>query len=199
VDITNLNKKVELMAVIQTIDNYWNNSALKFFNKKLFQCKYKENIEKYFEKYKNHETITLHNKLWNNVQDISTFINFVLCYSSPPEFYNIANSKNNLPSGDIQFTCEELINERAHYYRDIQENGYTIIDYIFVIKYKNIRKMSNPLAVMDWIECMVVDEAGEPFLGETEDVCTVFLRYIFCARETAAQFLYREAKKLSDT
>jgi hypothetical protein len=106
------------MAVIQTIDNYWNNLALQFFNKKLFQCKYKENIEKYFGKYKNHETITVHHKLCNNVQDISTFINCVLCYSDPPEFYTIANPKNNLRSVDIQCTCEEFINGLKQFYKD---------------------------------------------------------------------------------
>jgi len=89
-------KRIELLAVIQTLTQYWDNLALKYFNKKLFKCKYKENIDKYFNKYKNHETVKLYGELCNNVQDFSAFINLVLCYSDPPNFDNIASIESNI-------------------------------------------------------------------------------------------------------
>jgi hypothetical protein len=93
-----VDKRIELLAVIQTLTEYWDALSLKFFNKKLFKCKYKENVDKYFNKYKNHETVKFYGELCNNVQDISTFINLVLCYSDPPNFDKIANIESNINS-----------------------------------------------------------------------------------------------------
>jgi len=91
-----VDKRIELLAVIQTMAQYWDNLALKFFNKKLFKCKYKENVDNYFNKFKEHETVKLYGELSNNVQDFSAFINLVLCYSNPPNFDNIANIESNI-------------------------------------------------------------------------------------------------------
>ncbi|MDR2730176.1 MAG: DUF4932 domain-containing protein [Treponema sp.] len=91
-----VDKRIELMAVIQTMDNYWDGLVLKYSNKNLFKCEYKENVDNYFNKYKNHGTVKLYNELCNNVQDISAFINLALCYSNPPNFDNIANIGNNI-------------------------------------------------------------------------------------------------------
>jgi hypothetical protein len=91
-----VDKRIELMAVIQTMDNYWDGLALKYSNKNLFKCKYKENVNNYFIKYKNHGTVKLYSELCNNVQNISAFINLALCYSNPPNLDNIANIKNNV-------------------------------------------------------------------------------------------------------
>jgi len=54
-----VDERIELLAVIQTMNGYWDNLSLKYSNRKLFNCKYKENINNYFNKYKNHETIKL--------------------------------------------------------------------------------------------------------------------------------------------
>jgi len=114
-----VDKRIELTAVIQTMNHYWDNLSLKFFNKKLFKCKYRENIENYFKKYKNHETVKLFGELCNNVQDISAFINLSLCYSEPPNSDNIANIENNincLAKQNIPY--EELINKTRRFYDD---------------------------------------------------------------------------------
>ena len=91
-----VDKRIELLAVIQTMNHYWDNLALMYSNRKLFKCKYKKNIDKYFKKYKSHEIIKLCGELCNNVQDISAFINFVLCYSNPPNLDNIADIEKNV-------------------------------------------------------------------------------------------------------
>jgi hypothetical protein len=112
-------KRIELMAVIQTMDHYWDNIALKYSNKKLFNCKYKENVDNYFKKHKNHEAVKLYGKLSNNVQDISAFINLILCYSNPPNLDNIANIENNISGLYKQnIPYENLINEIKRFYED---------------------------------------------------------------------------------
>jgi len=114
-----VDKRVELLAVIQTMNNYWDNLALKYSDKELFKCKYKENIDNYFKKYKNHETVELCNRLCNEVQDISAFINLILCYSNPPILDNIANIENNISwliKQNIQY--ENFINKIRQFYND---------------------------------------------------------------------------------
>jgi len=114
-----VDKRIELLAVIQTITQYWDNLALKFFNKKLFKCKYKENIDNYFNKYKEHETVKLFCELSNNVQDFSAFINLVLCYSNPPNFDNIANIESNINCLIKQnIPYNEFISEINRFYED---------------------------------------------------------------------------------
>jgi len=133
-----IDKRIELLAVIQTLDNYWDNLAVKYYNKKLFQCKYKENIRDYFGKYKNHDTVRLHNKLCNNVQQINAFIELVLCYSSPPNLDNIANPQNNIRPGNLfepQFPFEIFIDGLKQFYHD------TNFEYFFEnnqIEYKKL-------------------------------------------------------------
>jgi hypothetical protein len=114
-----VDKRIELMAVIQTIVHYWDNLSLKYSNKKLFKCKYKENIDKYFKKYKKHETVKLYGELSNNVQEISAFTNLVLCYSNPPNLDSIANIEDNincLVKQNIPY--ENLINGIKRFYDD---------------------------------------------------------------------------------
>ena len=47
-----IDKRIELMTIIQTICNYWDDLSIKFGNNPLYKCKYKENVKEYFEKYK---------------------------------------------------------------------------------------------------------------------------------------------------
>ena len=114
-----IDKRIELLAIVQTLDIYWDNFAIKYDSKKLFQCKYKENIWDYFGKYKNHDTVRLYNKLCNNVQQIGAFIELVLCYSYPPNMDNITNLQNNV--GDIfesEFPFEIFINGLKQFYHE---------------------------------------------------------------------------------
>jgi len=114
-----VDKRVELLAVIQTMIQYWDNLALKYFNKKLFKCKYKEDVNKYFNKYKNHKTVKLYGELCNNVQDFSAFINLILCYSEPPNFDNIAEFENNINNLDKQsIPYDKFINGIKRFYED---------------------------------------------------------------------------------
>jgi len=133
-----VDKRVELLAVIQTMTQYWDNLALKYFNKKLFKCKYKENIDNYFNKYKEHETVKLYGELCNNVQDFSAFINLILCYSNPPNFDNIANIENNVNSLIKQnIPYDKFISSIKRFYED------TNYDYFFKNNKNEYEKLIN--------------------------------------------------------
>jgi len=90
-----VDQRIELITIIQTLCGYWDNLSLKFYKKTLFQCKYKNKIKEYFEKYKKNETIYLYNKLCNNEMDISAFLTLVLYYSNPPLLNKNINYKEN--------------------------------------------------------------------------------------------------------
>jgi hypothetical protein len=114
-----VDKRIELIAVIQTMVHYWDNLALKFSGKKLFKCKYKENTDKYFKKHKKHETVKLYGELSNNVQEISAFTNLVLCYSDPPNLDNIADIESNINSFNKQNVLYgNFINKIKRFYED---------------------------------------------------------------------------------
>jgi hypothetical protein len=90
-----IDKRVELITIIQTLCDYWDNLSIKLTNNSPFGCKYKENVKEYFGKYKNHEIVQLYKRLSNDITDISAFLNLALCYSYPPELNNIANYEDN--------------------------------------------------------------------------------------------------------
>jgi hypothetical protein len=116
-----VDKRIELMAAIQTLDNFWDNLWQKLFNKKLYQCEYKENVYNYFKRYKKHEAIILFNELAKNVSDVSVFIKLPLCHSDPPELNNIALIENNVNSLlNINFPYEKLINAMKKFYEDTE-------------------------------------------------------------------------------
>jgi len=91
----NIDHRIELVTIIQTLCNYWENLSQKYFNKKLFQCKYKENINKYFKKYIKYETIDIYNKLCKEEMDISAFLSLILNYTDPPNLNRIENYNEN--------------------------------------------------------------------------------------------------------
>jgi hypothetical protein len=91
-----IDKRIELITIIQTLCNYWDNLSLNFTKKYLFKCKYKDNVMEYFKKYKTHGIIRLYDRLSNNVMDISAFINMILCHSNLPKLTCIANYENNV-------------------------------------------------------------------------------------------------------
>jgi hypothetical protein len=49
-------------------------------------------------------------------------------------------------------------NKDAKYYHEIQDTGYTILDYIFVVNYKNIKKNSKILEINAWGNRQIVDD-----------------------------------------
>ena len=126
--IIKVDKRIELMTVIQTLDNYWDNVIKMFGNgdKTLPQCKYKENVNKYFEKYKNHETVKLYNSLSKDIGDITFFLNLALSYSNPPEFKRIADINNHIKLSpelypdmyDSKFPEKKFIHGLKQFYKD---------------------------------------------------------------------------------
>ncbi|MDR1300873.1 MAG: DUF4932 domain-containing protein, partial [Treponema sp.] len=145
-----IDKRIELMAVIQTIDHYWDNLSLQFTNEKLLQCKYKENIYDYFKDYENHETIKLYKKLCNT-QDISFFINLVLCYSNLPELNPIADPEHNLKSiFEPDFPYEKFINGVKQFYED------TNFEYFFKNSQHEYEKLLNDYRHRNEVEKYII-------------------------------------------
>jgi hypothetical protein len=111
-----VDQRIELITIIQTLCNYWDNLAQKYYNKELFQCKYKENIQIYFEKYKQNETIELYKKLSNDKMDISAFLTLILNYSDPPNICKIANNNSN--------KYEHFINSIKTFYKETNFDNF---------------------------------------------------------------------------
>jgi len=55
----------------------------------------------------------------------------------------------------------------THYAREIIENGYTIINYVFLIKYNNMNIISKPLAVLNFINIVLIDDVLNVPIGNT--------------------------------
>jgi len=51
----------------------------------------------------------------------------------------------------------DINNKDTNYAREIKENGYTFIDYVFVIKYNDETVSSKPLIIMSWIKQLLVE------------------------------------------
>jgi hypothetical protein len=52
----------------------------------------------------------------------------------------------------------DINNKDTNYAREIKENGYTFIDYVFVIKYNDETVSSKPLIIMSWIKQLLVEQ-----------------------------------------
>jgi hypothetical protein len=64
--------------------------------------------------------------------------------------------KNNVI--EINWVVEFNRNNRdTNYAREIEEIGYAIIDYIFIVKYNNINVYSKPLAILSFVYMQVFD------------------------------------------
>jgi hypothetical protein len=133
-----IDRRIELMIIVQTLCNYWDNLAIKFTNNRLFQCVYKENIMNYFDKYKNHRTIKLYRDLCNDVMDISAFLSMVLCYSNPPEQKLIAGHEDNFGKiNNSSFPYEDFIDGLRQFYVD------TDFEYFYQGSQNEYRKIIN--------------------------------------------------------
>jgi hypothetical protein len=86
-----IDQRIELLAVIQTISGYWDNFAKKYMKKSHFESNYKTEVIKYFEKFKEHETIRLFKQLCKKDLETSHYFQFVLIlsYSELPEMNSI--------------------------------------------------------------------------------------------------------------
>ena len=132
-----IDQRIELITIIQTLCGYWDNLSIRFYEKALFQCKYKDNIKEYFEKYKKNETIDLFNKLCNEETDISAFLTLVLNYSAPPLLNKNINCKEN------EYEC--FIDSIKKYYTETKfdcffennQNEYNKIIYDFGYELSN--------------------------------------------------------------
>ena len=49
-------------------------------------------------------------------------------------------------------------NENTNYFREIKENFYTYIDYVFIIKYNDVTASSKLLIIMSWVKQLVIDK-----------------------------------------
>ena len=112
-----IDKRIELLTVIQTLDKYWDKLSKKYTNETLFQCKYKENIWDYFGNYINNGMVQLHNKICINFEQIDALMELVLCYSDPPKLENTADLKTNARYiFEQNFPLEEFIKGLRQFY-----------------------------------------------------------------------------------
>jgi hypothetical protein len=119
-----IDQRIELITIIQTLCSYWDNLSQKYFNKTLFQCKYKENIFQYFEKYQQNEILSLCNNLCNNEQDISAFLTLILNYSQPPELNKIFNNNENKYEHFIENVRNFYTEANIKYFFENNKNEY---------------------------------------------------------------------------
>jgi hypothetical protein len=122
-----IDQRIELITIIQTLCGYWDNLAIRFYKKALFQCKYKDNIKEYFEKYKKNKTIALCNKLFNEEMDISAFLTLVLNYSDPPLLNKNINYKENKYEYFIDSIKKYYVETKFDCFFDNNQNEYNKI------------------------------------------------------------------------
>jgi len=105
-----VDQRIELLGVIQTLCGYWDYFGQKYLGKTHYQCTYKDEVIKYFEKYKKHETLKLYNHLCKEDPDISHYFQFILIlgYSELPELNCITNYDN-----DYYFYLSQKSNWKA--------------------------------------------------------------------------------------
>lgn len=151
-----IDKRIELMTIIQTLCGYWDNLSIKSTNKYLHQSRYKKNVQEHFEKYRKHKIIELYSVLCNDITDISFFLNMALCYSDPPELDNTANFEINFDEiSRMIFPYEEFINELRDFYFNTDyerffQNNQSEYDQI-LNNYGNIIKLKTHL-ISDYLD-----------------------------------------------
>jgi len=119
-----IDQRIELITIIQTLCGYWDNLSIRFFKKALFQCKYKDNIKEYFDKYKKNETIDLYNKLCNEEMDISAFLTLVLNYSDLPVLSKNINYKENKYEYFIDIIKKYYVETKFDHFFENNQNEY---------------------------------------------------------------------------
>jgi len=171
-----VDQRIELLAVIQTLSGYWDNFAKKYMKKSHFESNYKNKVMKYFENFKEHETIKLFKQLYKNDLDTSHYFQLViiLSYSELPEM-NIINyhydkwsfefSQNNnwklfinsikifYKDTNFKYFFEENNNEHEKLISDfgnkneVINNSKCIFDYLSIKENSNYKVIVSPLAM----------------------------------------------------
>jgi len=120
-----IDKRIELITIVQNLCNYWEDFQIKHLTGPLCRSKYRENVHNYFGKFKDHKIIELYNSVIHDIWDISAFINMALCFSNPPEMDIIADYENNFGKiNTTTFPYEEFINELRQFYIDSDFNQF---------------------------------------------------------------------------
>jgi hypothetical protein len=65
---------------------------------------------------------------------------------------------------ELEWVLEfDMENRETNYYREIEKKGFTILDYVFVIDYEEIKYTSKLLAITTWVNMLITDQnTGEP-------------------------------------
>jgi hypothetical protein len=65
---------------------------------------------------------------------------------------------------ELEWAVEfDMENRETNYYREIEEKGFTILDYVFVIDYGEVKYISKSLAITAWGNRLLIDKnTGEP-------------------------------------
>jgi hypothetical protein len=68
---------------------------------------------------------------------------------------------------EIEWIIEfDMYNETFNYTREIKNNGYAIIDYIFIVKYNDKIINSKYLEILSWLDILVTNkETGKPIIN----------------------------------
>ncbi|MDR3115462.1 MAG: DUF4932 domain-containing protein [Treponema sp.] len=133
-----IDPRIELVAVVQNLCNYWDNLSLRFTNEYLFSSPYKDEMTEYFRRYRSCDIIKLYNSVYEDILDISAFIRLIVCYSNPPELHKIADYYENY--GDISscaFPEKEFIEGLRQFYKNTQFNEFLKRNQI---EYKKMRE-----------------------------------------------------------
>ena len=88
-----IDSRIELVTIIQTLCNYWDDLSQKFYSKSLFSCRYKDNIQKYYKSFSHHKSIKLYRELCNDIPNIDEFLRLGLSCSEPPSFNSQIDNK----------------------------------------------------------------------------------------------------------
>jgi hypothetical protein len=93
----------------------------------------------------------------------------------------------------------DLDNKDTHYAREIEENGYAIIDYVFVIKHGSATVSSRPLAILAWLSNQFTDkETGEPMRNNGFAVYGPDGKFIFGETDDEGRAILRNLRKIGD-
>jgi len=144
-----IDQRIELITIIQTLCDYWDNLSQKFYKKGLLKSKYKDNVIEYFGKYKKHETILLYENICNNVPCISSFLDLVLHHSKPPKLNKIIDYKENIPIDFIKSMKIFYNDTNFKYFFEENKSEYKKIIIDYGDKNKILNELKNTFEYLD--------------------------------------------------
>ncbi len=146
--IIKVDPRVELLSVVQHFTTWANKQHTKY------ESRYKQEVQRYFEKYSNHRAISLSQELTQNGFSYDAPPNFVLYHNQPPEFvqeveytdyligragglYKIQNFAKELKNFAVETDFMIFIESQKSYFRKIENDIKRTIgdqDYIKIIE-----------------------------------------------------------------